>query len=140
MSNRLSIKERIESLAFRVRTTREDLGLTQPQLAEKAGISPGHVSKIETGKTTNPTRVTIKALAKALEVPEAYLLAFIETPDEDAEDEEDEEDNTERYMAQSPLAKRLMDLFIQLTLRDQKLLVSMAQTLSNIDSPHVVEE
>ena len=128
MNRRIPIKERVESLAFRVRTSREDLGITQTDLAERARISPGHVSKLETGKITNPTRETIKALAEALEVPEAYLLAFIETS------EEDDDDDVDKYMKGSPLIKQLIGILIQLPLRDQKLLVSIAQSMANIDS------
>lgn len=132
MSTRVFIKDKVESLAFRVKTAREEMGLTQPQLAKKAGISDGHLSKIETGKTTNPTRQTVKKLANALEVPEAYLLAFIEATDEE------DRDDVEYYMMQSPLVRKLLDIFIQLPLRDQKLLVSIAQTMAETDRPRII--
>lgn len=44
---------------------RKTLGLTQAQLAEKAGISAGSIFLVEKGET-NPTIATIEAIAKAL--------------------------------------------------------------------------
>ena len=131
MNNKTSRQDRTETLAFRVETSRNDLGLTQAELAERAGISRGHVSKIESGQVTNIRRITVEALAKALEVPASYLLAFVEVSDEG-------EDDVDKFMRQSPLVKQLMDLFIQLPLRDQKLLVSIARTMSDVEKPHII--
>jgi DNA-binding XRE family transcriptional regulator len=48
-----------------IKTRREKLGLSQIQLAEKAGISQSHVCRLETGIHV-PTAVTIERIAKAL--------------------------------------------------------------------------
>ena len=50
----------------RVRFLREDLLMTQQDLADAAGISRDQVSRIERG-TVSPQFGTIKKLAKALE-------------------------------------------------------------------------
>ena len=48
-----------------VKVWREYRGLTQQQLAEKAGISAAYLSQIETGKRTGSAEV-LQALARAL--------------------------------------------------------------------------
>lgn len=51
-----------------VRLLREYRGLTQAQLAEKAGIARAYLTQIETGKRDG-TFKTMRALAEALSVP-----------------------------------------------------------------------
>jgi len=46
---------------------RKATGITQSQLAEKAGISQGDISKIETGNA-NPSLNTLKRLAKGMDM------------------------------------------------------------------------
>jgi transcriptional regulator with XRE-family HTH domain len=46
--------------------------MTQEEVAGKSGLHATHISEIEQGRA-NPTRNTIESLAKALEVPIAYL-------------------------------------------------------------------
>lgn len=53
---------------------REDLDMTQFELAVKAGVTPVTVSDIERGKRPNCTEKTINGLAKALDVEPAELL------------------------------------------------------------------
>ncbi len=47
-------------------------GLTQNELAEKAGLSSGIIGLIETGQR-NPTLTTIEQIANALSIPAYYL-------------------------------------------------------------------
>ena len=65
------------TVAQRVRDRRTDRGLTITQLAERAGISKGMLSKIENGQTS-PSLGTIAALAGALEVPVTALFRGLE--------------------------------------------------------------
>jgi len=51
-----------------VRVVREWRGLTQVELAARAGLSQGHVSDIESGRRTG-TAAALRQLADALEVP-----------------------------------------------------------------------
>lgn len=51
-----------------VKLWREERGLTQQELAERAGISKPYLSQIETGKRQG-TLETMAAIAKALAVP-----------------------------------------------------------------------
>jgi len=50
-----------------IKVWREYRGMTQPQLAEKAGISPAYLSKIESGNHPGSTDV-LKAIAAALDL------------------------------------------------------------------------
>ena len=62
----------MNSLAQRLKRAREDLNLTQAELADRSGTTQQTVHKIEAGKNTRPR--AIKALAHALRVPPSWLL------------------------------------------------------------------
>ena len=54
---------------------REKKGLTQVDLAHKAGITQPYLAQIESGERKNPSLVILQRLAKALGVPVAKLLS-----------------------------------------------------------------
>lgn len=56
-----------------VRRVRIEKGLTQEELAERAGTSQFYISSLESGRR-NPTVVTVASLAKALGVDHLALL------------------------------------------------------------------
>ncbi len=60
--------------ATTLRKLREAKGLTQGELADRAGLHRVYVTKLETGAETNPTLATLRSLAKALGIPAARLL------------------------------------------------------------------
>jgi transcriptional regulator with XRE-family HTH domain len=64
----------------KIKSLRQTAGLTQLQVAEKARIDQGGLSKIERGQTTNLTLEILRRLAKALGCSVADLLG-----DEDKE-------------------------------------------------------
>lgn len=68
--NRSEVAARIGHVARRIR---EELDLTLANVAQHAGISPGMLSRLETGHV-NPSLETIVALAEALGVRPALLL------------------------------------------------------------------
>ena len=49
-----------------LRTERERQGLSRSDVSERTGIVRATLSKLETGKVTNPTVGTLRALAHAL--------------------------------------------------------------------------
>jgi transcriptional regulator with XRE-family HTH domain len=66
-----------QNLGKNIQKLRKERKMTQDQLAEKVGIDPKNISKIETG-INYPTPETIEAIAKALNV-EIYEL-FVLNP------------------------------------------------------------
>jgi transcriptional regulator with XRE-family HTH domain len=69
-------KNDIPSFGPRLRELRESAGLTQSQLAERAGLHPQGVVKLERGER-EPAWATFVALSRALGVE---LQAFLEEP------------------------------------------------------------
>ena len=60
-----------------LRALRKNAGLTQAELASRAGIGQGYLSEIETvGSKKSPSTETLIALAKALGVEQDWLLAI----------------------------------------------------------------
>lgn len=57
-----------ESLQHRLQRLRKSAGMSQADLAMKAGLLLGRVTYIEQGMTTDPKLSTISALANALGV------------------------------------------------------------------------
>jgi transcriptional regulator with XRE-family HTH domain len=69
--------EIVKRVAHNVRHLREALGLSQTELARRAGVSKAAVSQLEAG-TSNPTVETVWALAQALGRPFSDLTAELE--------------------------------------------------------------
>lgn len=61
-------------LSERIRYHRRALLLTQEQLSTRAKITHATIIKLESGANANPTLKTLRALARALQVPIAKLL------------------------------------------------------------------
>ena len=62
-----------ERLSMRLKKLREARGLTQEQLAEKAGFSRAYIARLEIGRH-DPALSTLEKLAKALKVKVGRLL------------------------------------------------------------------
>lgn len=56
----------LRQVVFALKQERERQGLTLAQLAERTGIDPAPLSRLETGKTLNPTWGTLQRIAAAL--------------------------------------------------------------------------
>ncbi|WP_369691840.1 helix-turn-helix domain-containing protein [Bacillus cereus] len=69
----------------RVKTLRMEKKLTQQELADKIGVSKSALSQIENNKTT-PSRETVSALSRILEVTTDYLLGLSEYRELDKEE------------------------------------------------------
>lgn len=67
-------KFRQEGVDKLIKELRQKLGMTQTELARKAGIKQGVLSYIESGKTKNPRIDTMQAIAAALGVPVERLM------------------------------------------------------------------
>lgn len=69
-----------------LRRVREKADLTQAGLAERIGVTSGHVSKLESGDAREPTYDTLYALSAFFKTPVIRLvqLARTDTRDSDA--------------------------------------------------------
>jgi len=67
---------RVDLYADGLRQLRETAGLTQLELAVRAGLTPATISRLENGHQS-PTLVTAEALARALDIPLAGLLGAV---------------------------------------------------------------
>jgi transcriptional regulator with XRE-family HTH domain len=56
----------IADLGRSIRAERRRAGLTQAELARKAGIAPNHLSRLESGEKIDPRFATVASLAAAL--------------------------------------------------------------------------
>jgi transcriptional regulator with XRE-family HTH domain len=63
----------VGDLGSNLRAARKKLGLTQEQVAERSGVHPTEVSRIEAGKR-DPQVSTLRRLAAAVEVSPGDLL------------------------------------------------------------------
>lgn len=64
-------------LADFVSQKRNEAGLTSKQLADKSGLSPAYISRIEKGDYENPSLPTMRALAEGLGLSLQNLLQEI---------------------------------------------------------------
>ena len=55
-----------QKLAAQIKKIRNEKGITQEMLARMAGLSAGHVIRLESRRKTNPTIETLKKISKAL--------------------------------------------------------------------------
>lgn len=122
----------------RVLLSRRDLKLNQHQLAERSGISRGHIAKIERGEVKNPTIDIVYRIADALGVSRAYLLGFTDDPLHEVEEEEElqlpalKRNPSSTYRT---LGAELLDIFDQLSSDSQQILLTIADKLRLADAP-----
>ena len=69
--------EQESSFGARLRQLREAAGLTQEELAGRAGLTRNAVSALERGERRRPYLHTVRSLADALELPEAERTALL---------------------------------------------------------------
>lgn len=69
-------------LVFRVREIRESFGLTQAELARRAGVRPATLVDLELNRTQSAKLSTLEKIGKALGV--SALLLLHEEPDQPA--------------------------------------------------------
>lgn len=64
----------MKNIGGTIRTLRQEKGITLPALADKARLSKGLLSKVETSADSNPSLDTLYKIAEALEVSLSFLL------------------------------------------------------------------
>ena len=65
------------SLGQSIKQHRESCKLTQAQLAERSGLTPTHIQKIEAGKRPGITLYTLAWIAQGLTITPAELLTDV---------------------------------------------------------------
>ena len=101
----------------RLRKAREDKGLSQAQLAEKAGLQPSAVSHFEAGRRA-PSFDNLRALADALDITTDHLLGR----------------EAKAGMA-GPVAEKLFRRAGELTHRDLEILAEVADSMAKNKRP-----
>jgi non-specific serine/threonine protein kinase len=76
MGSRVAVSEPSSSFGELVREHRRSAGLTQEELAERAGVSPRSISEMERGGAHVPRRDTVALLARALNLVGSERSAF----------------------------------------------------------------
>lgn len=74
MRRQADLNRLIEAFAKNLRTRRQELGLTQEQLADICGFSTNFIGRMEIGRNT-PSFGGLAKLAKALRIPASELLS-----------------------------------------------------------------
>lgn len=69
-----------------LRAARGRLGLSQDEVAERAGITKGHLSRLETGETPRPRPPTLARLADALSLDLESLEVATTAPPNSSQD------------------------------------------------------
>lgn len=68
----------MENVQIRFKELRLNLGLSQPQIAERLGMVTATWQKLEYGKTTDPRASTIAHICKTFNVSADWLLGLKE--------------------------------------------------------------
>lgn len=76
-----------KALSRKIKGMREELGLSQQEVATRGDLSLSLVAKLEQGKKADPRASTILALAGALGVKPGQLLDDLLPPEEEASEE-----------------------------------------------------
>ena len=71
---------------------RSERGYSQRDLAEKSGVSPAEISRVESGRRQNPSPAVLRALADTLVISYPYLLQLAGYMDDPAQEGEDLDD------------------------------------------------
>ena len=73
----------VTTLSKTIAERRKKLGITQVDLATRAGTSQGYISDLENGKIVNPTIGTLLKIATILNLESSKLLSEIDHSNED---------------------------------------------------------
>lgn len=77
MRKQAQLEELLNTLAEHIRVRRKAIGVTQEQLAERAGLSPNYIARLEIGSNT-PSLPALVAIVRALGV-QPFELLTVET-------------------------------------------------------------
>ncbi len=75
MSNRIAVNPFLSAFGEHLRSLRKKAGLSQEEVADRAGIHVTYLSGVERG-LRNPSIMNVSRLAQALDVPTKELFSF----------------------------------------------------------------
>ena len=75
------MEDKNNAIIERLRSRREELGLSYYGLAERTGLSKSTLQRYETGKIKNIPLAQLQTLAMGLRTSPEWLLGFMEDPD-----------------------------------------------------------
>ena len=65
-----------------IRLCRRQRGITQTELAKKAGVSVSYLSLLERGERSDPSLTTLEGISDALEIPLSLVFFLASEPSE----------------------------------------------------------
>jgi predicted RNase H-like HicB family nuclease/DNA-binding Xre family transcriptional regulator len=72
-----AVMERLEHVGGTIRHYRRRMGMTQEELARRAGLAPTSIVRLESGEVRAPRLSTLESLAVALQIPVAELVQCV---------------------------------------------------------------
>jgi transcriptional regulator with XRE-family HTH domain len=120
--------------------SRDDLGLTQEELAARTGISRPYLTTIEKGRADNVGIRIIESLADALGVTVNYLLGLSDNPLPD--DARTLAESAVVYevdsISQRRRVQRMLDLFTALDEPGQEMALRLMETVRDTYQPRII--
>lgn len=120
--------------------SRDDLGMTQEELAARTGISRTYVTNIERGRADNVGIRIIESLADALGVTVNYLLGLSDNPLPD--DAHTLAESAVVYevdsISQRRRVQRMLDLFTALDEPGQEMALRLMETVRDTYQPRII--
>lgn len=138
-------------LGNRIKISRDDLGLTQHQLAKLSGVSRSYIGNLERKRRTNIGSDIVIKLASALNVSPLYLIETEDDPlhgipDDPDEEEKDEgkplailaqDDKVARTVA-NPEIELLITIYRLIDPEKRQILLNMAKVLRDVETPRII--
>ena len=112
-----------EGMAHRIKSLRQEKGLTLEQVADVVGVGKSTVRKWETGMIANMKRDKIADLAKALGTTPAYLMGW--------DEKDDEKEDTPSEPQLTGVDKELWELLKLIPEDHKKLFLEMGRAFAN---------
>lgn len=72
----------IMNIGYAIRLCRQQRGITQTKLANKAGVSVSYLSLLERGERSDPSLTALEGISEALELPLSLIFFLASEPDE----------------------------------------------------------
>lgn len=116
----------IMTIGERIKYFREQAGMTQQELAEKAGVSYQAISKYENGIVTNIPTKRLQLIADALGTNGAVLMGY----DQRRDDQDKSTDEWREELRTNPNLRMLLSASSKLSEEDVRYLIQLAERMN----------